>query len=104
MIIPALDVYNMYNIVRLLCLLLISSNVYATCPQTYWYSVKPNGKALTRPAYILKDGVLGKKVVARAWIGSTCDTKTKPTLPSKNGKDLYASYDSTGLVALCSKQ
>lgn len=94
----------MYNTIRLLCLLLISSNVCATCHQTYWYSVKPNGKALTRPAYILKDGVLGKKVVARAWIGSTCDTKTKPTLPSKNGKDLYASYDSTGLVALCSKQ
>ena len=65
-----------------------------------WF-VKPNGKALTRPAYTLKDGVVGKSAVDRAWVGAKCDL-TKPTKPS--GKDLYAPYDSTSRVALCSKR
>ena len=65
-----------------------------------WYSVKPNGKLSTRPAYTLVDGVLVKSK-ERAPVGATCDL-TKPTKPSN--KDLYASYDSTGLVALCSKR
>ncbi len=65
-----------------------------------WHTVKPNGKLTTRPAYTLVDGVLIKSK-ERAPVGATCDT-TKPTKPS--GKDLYASYDSTGLVALCSKR
>lgn len=66
------------------------------------YTVKPNGTATTRPAYVMTNGVLGKKVVDRAPVGATCDTKYKPTKPS--GKDLYASYDSIGTVALCSKR
>jgi len=65
-----------------------------------WYTVKPNGKLATRPAYTLTDGVL-VKTKDRAPVGATCDT-SKPTKPS--GKDLYASYDSTGTVALCSKR
>ena len=72
----------------------------AACGEVEWF-VKPNGKALTRPAYTLAGGVLGKKAVDRAWVGTKCDL-TKPTKPS--GKDLYASYDSTGTVALCSKR
>ncbi len=65
-----------------------------------WYTVKPNGKLTTRPAYTLTDGVLVKSK-ERAPVGATCDL-TKPTKPSN--KDLYASYDSTGTVALCSKR
>ena len=65
-----------------------------------WYSVKPNGKLTTRPAYTLVDGALVKSK-ERAQVGATCDL-TKPTKP--RGKDLYASYDSTGTVALCSKR
>ena len=65
-----------------------------------WYAVKPNGKQLTRPAYTLVDGGLVKSK-ERAPVGATCDT-SKPTKPSN--KDLYASYDSTGTVALCSKR
>ena len=65
-----------------------------------WYAVKPNGKLTTRPAYTLTDGVLVKSK-ARAPVGATCDTR-KPTKPS--GKDLWASYDSTDKVALCSKR
>ena len=65
-----------------------------------WYAVKPNGKLTTRPAYTLVDGVLVKSK-ERAPVGATCDT-SKPTKPSN--KDLYASYDSTGTVALCSKR
>lgn len=72
----------------------------AGCLRGEWYAVKPNGKALTRPAYTLKDGVL-TKTKARAPVGATCDTR-KPTKPS--GKDLWASYDSTDRVALCSKR
>ncbi len=64
------------------------------------WKVKPNGTQLTRPAYTLTDGVLVKSA-SRAWVGSQCDL-TKPTKPSN--KDLYASYDSTGTVALCSKR
>ncbi len=66
-----------------------------------WYSVKPNGKLLTRPAYTLVDGVLVKSK-ERAPVGATCDTRNWPTKPSN--KDLYASYDSTDRVALCSKR
>ena len=65
------------------------------------YTVKPNGKYLTRPAYTLTNGVLAK-TKERAPVGATCDTKYKPTKPS--GKDLWASYDSTDKVALCSKR
>ena len=73
----------------------------ATCPQVCeWYTVKDNGALLTRPAYTLVDGVLVKSK-ERAPVGATCDT-SKPTKPSH--KDLYASYDSTGTVALCSKR
>ena len=64
------------------------------------WKVKPNGKLTTRPAYTLVNGVL-VKLKERAPVGATCDL-TKPTKPSN--KDLYASYDSTGLVALCSKR
>ena len=72
----------------------------AGCLRGEWYSVKPNGKQLTRPAYTLVDGVLIKSK-ARAQVGATCDL-TRPTKPS--GNDIYASYDSTGKVALCSKR
>lgn len=65
-----------------------------------WYAVKPNGKLTTRPAYTMTDGKLIKSK-ARAQVGATCDL-TKPTKP--NNKDLYASFDSTGLLALCSKR
>jgi len=65
-----------------------------------WYTVKPNGKSTTRPAYTLQAGGLIKSK-ERAPVGATCDTR-KPTKPS--GKDLWASYDSTGLVALCTKR
>lgn len=64
------------------------------------YTVKPNGKLPTRPAYTLTNGALIKSK-ARAPVGATCDTR-KPTKPSN--KDLYAPYDSTSLVALCSKR
>ena len=87
----------MYTVV--LALLLPLSAQAADCGEVEWF-VKPNGAALTRPAYTLKDGALVKSA-SRAWVGSQCDL-TKPTKPSN--KDLYASYDSTGLVALCSKR
>ena len=64
------------------------------------WKVKPNGKLTTRPAYTLVDGVLIKSK-SRAQVGATCDTM-RPTKPSH--KDLYASYDSTDTVALCSKR
>ena len=75
--------------------MLLASQAAAAC-----YKVKPNGKQLTRPAYTLVAGGLIKSK-ARAQVGATCDL-TKPTKTS--GKDLYASYDSTGTVALCSKR
>ena len=65
------------------------------------YTVKLNGKLPTRPAYTLTDGNLIKSK-ERAPVGATCDTRNWPTKPS--GKDLYASYDSTDTVALCSKR
>ena len=79
----------------LLCALL-ASPATAACK----WQVKPNGKLTTRPAYTLVDGGLIKSKV-RAPVGATCDL-TKPTRPS--GKDLYASYDSTDKLALCSKR
>ena len=82
-----------------LALLLPLSAQAAECGEVEWF-VKPNGTQLTRPAYTIKDGALVKSA-SRAWVGSQCDL-TKPTKPS--GKDLYASYDSTELVALCSKR
>ena len=83
-------------------LLLIPLAAQAQCHRgADWYTVKPNGKATTRPAYTLKDGVLAK-TKDRAPVGATCDTQYKPTRTS--GKDLYASYDSTDTVALCSKR
>ena len=85
---------------RLALLLFIPLSAQAAeCGEVEWF-VKPNGKQLTRPAYTLKDGALVKSA-SRAWVGSQCDL-TKPTKPSN--KDIYASYDSTGSVALCSKQ
>ena len=81
----------------LICTLLLALPATAACR----YTVKPNGKLTTRPAYTLKDGVL-TKTKARAPVGATCDTQYKPTKPS--GKDLWASYDSTDKVALCSKR
>ena len=73
----------------------------AACLQSCeWYAVKENGALTTRPAYTLVAGGLIKSKV-RAPVGATCDL-TKPTKPSN--KDLYASYDSTGTVALCSKR
>ena len=82
--------------IALLCTLLLASQAMAACK----WQVKPNGKLTTRPAYTLTDGALIKSKV-RAPVGATCDTR-KPTKPS--GKDLYASYDGTGTVALCSKR
>ena len=87
----------MYTVV--LALLLPLSAQAADCGEVEWF-VKPNGAALTRPAYTLKDGALVKSA-SRAWVGTKCDT-SKPTKPSN--KDLYASYDSTAAVALCSKR
>lgn len=65
-----------------------------------WYAVKANGAITTRPAYTLVDGRLIKSK-ERAPVGATCDTM-RPTKPS--GKDVYATFDSTDLVALCSKR
>lgn len=79
-----------------LCALLLASQASAACK----WQVKPNGKYTTRPAYTLVAGGLIKSK-ERAPVGATCDTM-RPTKPS--GKDLYASYDSTGTVALCSKR
>ncbi len=87
----------MYGIALLLLAPLASQ---AGCLRGEWYAVKPNGKQLTRPAYTLTDGALVKSK-ERAPVGATCDL-TKPTRPS--GKDLYASYDSTDKVTLCSKR
>ena len=84
------------NMVVVVLGLLLASQASAACK----WKVKPNGKLTTRPAYTLTDGALSKSK-ARAPVGATCDT-SKPTKPS--GKDLYASYDSTGTVALCSKR
>ena len=78
-------------------LLLLQASANAACAM---YTVKANGALTTRPAYTLTDGVLVKSK-ERAQVGATCDL-TKPTKPSN--KDLYASYDSTGTVALCSKR
>jgi len=82
-------------------LLLATLAAQAGCLRGEWYAVKPNGKLTTRPAYTLTDGTLAK-TKERALVGATCDTQYKPTKPS--GKDLWASYDSTGLVALCTKR
>ena len=82
-------------------LLLAPLAAQAGCQRGDWYAVKPNGKLTTRPAYTLVNGVLVKSK-KRAPVGATCDTRNWPTKPS--GKDLYASYDSTGAVALCSKR
>ncbi len=83
-----------------LALLLAPLAAQAGCLRGEWYSVKPNGKLTTRPAYTMTDGKLIKSK-ERAPVGATCDLKL-PTKPSN--KDLYASYDSTGTVALCSKR
>ena len=90
----------MHKLACLLALLLhVSAN--AGCLRGEWYAVKPNGKLTTRPAYTLVNGGLIRSK-ERAPVGATCDTRNWPTKPS--GKDLYASYDSTGTVALCSKR
>ena len=84
---------------KLTLLLALCPPVFAQCLRGEWYAVKPNGKLTTRPAYTLVDGALVKSK-ERAPVGATCDTM-RPTKPSH--KDLYASYDSTDKVALCSK-
>ena len=85
----------------ILALLLLPLAAHSACPAPEpLYRVKPNGALTTRPAYTLTDGGLIKSK-ERAPVGATCDTM-RPTKPSN--KDLYASYDSTGLVALCSKR
>lgn len=91
---------NFKNLLIVL-LLPLSSQAECTCVHRDWYAVKPNGAVPTRPAYTFTNGVLGKKVVDRVPIGYTCDID-KPT--KKSGKDLWAQYDSTGLVTLCVKQ
>ena len=81
-------------------LLLAPLAAQAGCQRGDWYAVKPNGKQLTRPAYTLVDGALVKSKV-RAPVGATCNLK----VPSKQrGKDVYASWDASGTVALCSKR
>ena len=79
-----------------LCTLLLASQASAGC-----WKVKANSTLTTRPAYTITNGVLAKSK-ERAPVGATCDTRNWPTKPS--GKDLYASYDSTDKVALCSKR
>lgn len=79
-----------------LCALLLASQASAAC-----WKVKPNGSLPTRPAYTLVAGGLIKSK-ERAPVGATCDTRNWPTKPSN--KDLYASYDSTDKLALCSKR
>ena len=81
-------------------LLLAPLAAQAGCLRGEWYAVKQNGKLTTRPAYTLTDSVLVKSK-ERAPVGATCDTM-RPTKPSN--KDLYASYDSTDKLALCSKR
>ena len=78
-------------------LLLLQASANAACAM---YTVKANGALTTRPAYTLVDGVLVKSK-ERAPVGATCDTM-RPTKPSN--KDLYASYDGTDKLALCSKR
>ena len=86
----------------LVTLALLPLAASATCPQVCeWYVVKENGALTTRPAYTLVDGGLIKSK-ERAPVGATCDTQYRPTKPSN--KDLYASYDSTDKLALCSKR
>ena len=85
----------------LLLALLAPLAAQAGCLRGEWYSVKPNGKLSTRPAYTMTDGKLIKSK-ERAPVGATCDTQYRPTKPS--GKDLWASYDSTDRVALCTKR
>ena len=88
-----------YSFAIVLALLPLAAG--AACLQfCEWYAVKDNGALTTRPAYTLVDGVLVKSK-ERAPVGATCDL-TKPTKPSN--KDLYASYDSTDKLALCSKR
>ena len=86
---------------KLTLLLALCPSVFAQCLRGEWYAVKPNGKLTTRPAYTLVNGGLIRSK-ERAPVGATCDTRNWPTKPSN--KDIYASYDSTGSVALCSKQ
>ena len=64
--------------------------------------VGPDGAVvkIADTSYTLQAGGLIKSK-ERAPVGATCDT-SKPTKPS--GKDVYASFNSTSLVALCSKQ
>ena len=88
----------MFRLVVLALLLPLATQA-AECGEVEWF-VKPNGMQLTRPAYTLKDSALTKSA-SRAWVGTKCDM-AKPTRPS--GKDLYATFDSTDLVALCSKR
>ena len=85
-----------HRLLATICILMLAVPAMAACK----WKVKSNGALTTRPAYTLTDGTLVKSK-ERAPVGATCDL-TKPTKPSN--KDLYASYDSTGKVALCSKR
>ena len=83
-------------------LLLLPLAAHSACPAPEpLYRVKPNGISTTRPAYTLVNGGLIKSK-ERAPVGATCDTRNWPAKPPH--KDLYASYDSTSTVALCSKR
>jgi len=67
------------------------------------YTVKTNGAALDRPAYLLTNGVRGTTSVGRALVNQPCST-TLPSLAS--GLDLWASFGPdfvSGKVALCAK-
>lgn len=69
----------------------------------YVWRVKPNGTALTRPAYTLTNGVLGTTIAGRAPVGAVCDL-LRPTAPATGG-DLRAQWagGTAGLVTICSK-
>ena len=75
----------------------------APTPPAATYTVKTNGAALDRPAYLLTNGVRGTASVGRALVNQPCST-TLPTLAS--GLDLWASFGPdfvSGKVALCAK-
>ena len=65
------------------------------------WKVKPNGTALTRPAYTLINGVLGTTIAGRAPVGAVCDMQ-RPTAPATGG-DIRAEFGTAGLVTICKK-
>ena len=65
------------------------------------WRVKANGTATTRPAYTLRNGVLGTVTAGRATVGAVCDMQ-RPTAPATGG-DIRAEYGTPGLVTICVK-